>query len=117
MQEERFLSNSAPPKKRIIKNLLVLSFAWVFLFTSYFSLLSLQSSLNSNANLGTTCLSVIFITLIVASFFFPVLLVRFLGIKWTLIVCQVGYLIYLLVNLYASWYTLIPGILFIYYLS
>lgn len=114
MQEETFISNTAATeetqsKSHAVKNLIVISLSWLTLFTGFFSLSNLQSSLNSDANLGTICLSVIYVTLIIASTFFPKLLVAFLGIKWTIVVAQIGYLIYLCANLYASWFTLLPG--------
>ena len=40
-------------KSRIIKNLLVIGFAWIFLFTAFQAVASLQSSLNSDHGLGT----------------------------------------------------------------
>jgi hypothetical protein len=40
-------------KTRIIKNLLVIGIAWIFLFTAFQAVASLQSSLNSDQGLGT----------------------------------------------------------------
>ena len=40
-------------KKLILKNLLIIGLAWVFLFTAYGSAANLQSSLNSDEGLGT----------------------------------------------------------------
>lgn len=112
--DETFINNeskSTEPaaKKGLFKNLIVISLSWVFLFTGFFSLANLQSSLNSDANLGTFCMSVIYVTLIIGSTFFPKLLVRFLGLKWTIVASQFGYLIYVFANLYPNWFTLLPG--------
>lgn len=111
MQENFLETNHEAGRKRVVKNLIVISLSWVFLFTGFFSLANLQSSLNSDANLGTTCMSVIYVTLIVASTFFPKLLIRFFGLKWTIVVAQFGYLIYVVSNLYPTWFTLLPGII------
>lgn len=112
--DETFINNEsksteASAKKGLFKNLIVISLSWVFLFTGFFSLANLQSSLNSDANLGTFCMSVIYVTLIIGSTFFPKLLVRFLGLKWTIVASQFGYLIYVFANLYPNWFTLLPG--------
>lgn len=40
-------------KTGIMKNLIIIGFAWVFLFTAYSSVANLQSSLNSDEGLGT----------------------------------------------------------------
>lgn len=106
-KQQQELTNVSKPNKR--KNLIVISLSWVFLFIGFFSISNLQSSLNSDANLGTTCLSVIYVSLIVGSSFFPKLLVKSLGLKKTIVVAQIGYLIYLSANVYASWFTLLPG--------
>lgn len=104
-------STSEYSKRTLIKNLIVISLSWTFLFIGFFSISNLQSSLNSDANLGTLSLSSIYVALIVASTFFPKLLNRFFGLKWTIVISQFAYLIYIAANLYPTWLTLMPGIL------
>jgi hypothetical protein len=40
-------------KKLIYKNVFIIGFAWIFLFTAYGSVANLQSSLNNDEGLGT----------------------------------------------------------------
>lgn len=95
-------------KRNIIKNLLVVSFAFLFLFTAFQSLSNLQSSLNQAEGLGVASLSVIYSALIVSCMFVPPLIIDRLGCKWTLAVCMVTYCAYIAANYYSTWYTLIP---------
>jgi hypothetical protein len=88
-------------KKKCIKNLIVLSFSIFFLFSAYGSLNTLQSSLNSEASLGTISLFVIF-----SSFFLsclisiPSLVTTKFGYKWSLFMSEICYNIYIIANLY-----------------
>ncbi|XP_064641276.1 protein unc-93 homolog A-like [Lineus longissimus] len=96
-------------KRKILKNLAVLSLAWLFLFTGYGAIQNLQSSLNKDEGLGTVSVSVIYGSLVLSCMFIPPVLIDALGYKWTIIGSMFCYLVYMLANFYASWYTLIPG--------
>nr|XP_014344838.1 PREDICTED: protein unc-93 homolog A isoform X2 [Latimeria chalumnae] len=91
-----------------IKNILIISFGFLLLFTAYGGLQSLQSSLNSDAGLGVASLSVIYGSLILSSMFLAPVLIKNLGCKWTMLVSMCCYVTYSLGNFYPSWYTLIP---------
>ena len=97
-------------KLQIMKNLLVISFAWVFLFTAYQSMANLQSSLNSDQGLGTASLSSIYVTLVISCLFVPPIMIRNLGLKWTIVFSQCTYLLFMAANMYPKWYILMPGI-------
>jgi len=62
-----------PPlgRKRMLKNLIVLSSAFLLLFTAFQSLQNLQSSLNKEEGLGTVSLAVIYATGVLAGLFLP----------------------------------------------
>ena len=96
-------------KKSIIKNLLIVSSAFLLLFTAFQSLSNLQSSLNKDEGLGLASLSVIYAALIVSCMFVPPLVINKLGCKWTIAASMVCYCTYTIANLYSSWYTLIPA--------
>ena len=68
-------------KKIVLKNVLVVGFSWICLFTAYSAIASLQSSLNSDGGLGTTSLSIIYISLIISSIFLPTTMIKRLGVK------------------------------------
>ncbi|PKU41534.1 hypothetical protein llap_8158 [Limosa lapponica baueri] len=94
--------------ERNLKNVLVISFGFLLLFTAYGGLQSLQSSLNSEEGLGVASLSVLYAALILSSMFLPPILIKKLGCKWTIAGSMCCYIAFSLGNFYASWYTLIP---------
>ncbi|XP_009469326.1 PREDICTED: protein unc-93 homolog A isoform X2 [Nipponia nippon] len=94
--------------ERNLKNVLVISFGFLLLFTAYGGLQSLQSSLHSEEGLGVASLSVLYAALIFSSMFLPPILIKKLGCKWTIAGSMCCYIAFSLGNFYASWYTLIP---------
>ncbi|KAL4240645.1 Protein unc-93 A [Mactra antiquata] len=104
-------SQRLPPMKKslIIKNLLVMSFAFMFLFTAFQSLQNLQSSLNKEEGLGTVSLSVIYVFGMLAGLVLPPLAISRLGCKWTVAASMICYIVFMCANLYATWWTMIPA--------
>ncbi|XP_023214108.1 protein unc-93 homolog A-like [Centruroides sculpturatus] len=95
-------------KLSIFKNLLVLSFGFLLLFTAFQSLSNLQSSINSAKGLGTASLSVIYGALVLSCMFLPTFMIKLLTLKYTLIVSMLMYSSYMAANFYPDWGTLIP---------
>ncbi|CAF0796002.1 unnamed protein product [Brachionus calyciflorus] len=95
-------------KRLIMKNLIVVGLSWVFLFTAYSSIANLQSSLNSEKGLGTVSLSTIYVTLVLSCIFLPTILMKKLGIKWTIFISQLAYILYIAANVFPKYYTLVP---------
>ncbi|XP_075059590.1 protein unc-93 homolog A-like [Mixophyes fleayi] len=93
---------------RYLKNILVVSFGFLLLFTAFGGLQSLQSSLNADEGLGVASLSIIYGALIISSMFIPPIMIKKLGCKWTIVISMCCYITYSLGNFYPSWYTLIP---------
>ncbi|KAJ6664632.1 hypothetical protein lerEdw1_006205 [Lerista edwardsae] len=91
-----------------LKNILVVSFGFLLLFTAYGGLQSLQSSLHQEHGLGVASLSVVYAALIVSSMFLPPILIKKFGCKWTIVGAMCCYITFSLGNFSASWYTLIP---------
>ena len=100
-------------RRRVYKNLLVIGLSWLFIFTAYTSVSNLQSSLNNEDGLGTTSLSIIYISLIVSCIFLPSTLLEKLGVKYTILFSQIGYVTYIIANVYPKYYTLVPAAIFI----
>jgi Ion channel regulatory protein UNC-93 len=94
--------------RRMMINILIISIAFTFLFTAYQSTANLQSSINTDAGLGTASLSTIYVSLILSCIFVPTFLISKLGVKWTMPVCMFGYAFYIGAQFYPTWYTLIP---------
>ena len=90
------------------RNLLGVTVSFFFCFSSYVSLLSLQSSLNSDEGLGLASLITLGVLFSLGVFFSPSL-IGLLGTKRSIICGYVAILIYTVSNYYPSWYTLIPG--------
>ena len=107
------VNNSALPmldicteKRRYVKNLLVLSLAYFFLFSAYFALRNLQSSLN--AELGLYALSSMYLSLVVGSFC-STMVVQRLQPKRALTLSLIGFVMYSAANFHPQYYTMIPA--------
>ena len=109
-EEERMTTKEKKKEKRkITKNIYVISFGFLFLFTAFQSLQNLQSSLNPDEGLGLASLCVIYAALILSCIFVPPFVIGRLGCKWTLVLSMTGYVLYTVSNYYARWGTLIPA--------
>ena len=73
----------------IYKNLFVICIAFLLQFTAFNAIANLQSSLNTEANVGVNSLSIIYFCLLVSAIFLPHPLIAILGLKWTLVLSQI----------------------------
>ena len=96
-------------KFQILKNLIVVSIGFLFLFTSFQSLSNLQSSLNREDGLGTTGLAVVYGALVFSCMFLPPFVIDILGCKWTVAFSMLCYVLYMVANFYAVSWTIIPS--------
>ena len=90
--DNTILGGRAATKKlrfQTYKNLLVLCVAFLLQFTAFGAIGNLQSSLNTEADVGVNSLSIIYAFLIFSSIFLPHPLIAILGLKWTIVICQV----------------------------
>ncbi len=71
------------------KNLLVLCVAFLLQFTAFGAMNNLQSSLNTEADVGVNSLSIIYAFLVFSAIFLPHPIIALLGLKWTIVICQV----------------------------
>ncbi|GAB0100296.1 hypothetical protein DMENIID0001_163130 [Sergentomyia squamirostris] len=78
--EHSEVSNSTryPPHEnlRIIKNVIILGFAFMVHFTAFHGTSNLQSSVNTDASLGTFTLAAIYGSLILSNIFLPAAVIR-----------------------------------------
>ncbi|XP_078575853.1 protein unc-93 homolog A-like [Branchiostoma floridae x Branchiostoma japonicum] len=95
--------------KRIWKNLLVLSSAFLLNFTAFRGLQNLQSTLNSEAGLGVVSLSCVYASMVLSCMYAPFFIHKVGSCKWTIVVCFFGHVLYTGSNFYPSWYTLMPS--------
>ena len=95
--------------RRHIKNILALSISFTLLFTAYFGLCTLQSSLNLNQGLGVITQAVLYGVAILSNLLLPNLMINRLGHKWTLVISALCYLLWIAANGHATWTTLLPA--------
>ncbi|CAF1024654.1 unnamed protein product [Rotaria sordida] len=91
------------------KNLLVLSVAFLLLFTACGAMGNLQSSLNTEANVGVNSLSISYACLIFSAMFLPHPVIAIFGLKWALVLSQVPYLLYVAANYHPKAYLMYPA--------
>ncbi|CAM6105150.1 unnamed protein product [Calypogeia fissa] len=95
-----------------LKDLHVLSLAFLFVFLAYSAVQNLESSINTDQGLGSASLGVLYLSLtlscLVAS-----MVVMWLGSKNALILGLSGYWAFIVANIFPSWYTLIPAAIYL----
>lgn len=109
------LSSPIPRKNygkiRITKNVIVIGLAFMIHFTAFHGMSNLQSSVNSDAALGTSTLAVMYGSLILSNIFLPVSVIRWFGCKWTIAVSFIAYMPFMVAQFYPRFYTFIPAAL------
>lgn len=91
-----------------VKGTYVISTSFFFVFTSYFSIQSLQSSFNEEGGLGTASLSTLYATFILSAILAPLGL-KIIGCRRVIIIAWVCNMIYTGTNFYPKWWTLLPS--------
>ncbi|XP_047502686.1 LOW QUALITY PROTEIN: UNC93-like protein [Penaeus chinensis] len=94
-------------KQVITKNLLLISLAFTFQFTSYNSNINLQSSLNKVH--GTAGMTALYIGMIISCSFLPSLAINKLREKNTIVLCMLCFLPYMAVQMYPNVFLLVPA--------
>ncbi|KAM3688926.1 hypothetical protein ACB098_09G007500 [Castanea mollissima] len=96
------------PKKNHARDVHILSSAFLLVFLAYGAVQNLESTLNTEEDLGTTSLGILYVSF---TFFSLVasMVVRGLGSKNALVLGTTGYWLFLAANLKPSWYTMVPA--------
>ena len=94
-------------KKKIMKNIFLISLAFFCNFTSYSGLVALQSSLHRVDGMGVITQSVTHLTLVISCLFVPKPFISLVGHKWTMAISFSGYILWMAANGYAVWGTLV----------
>ena len=95
--------------RKITKNFVAINVAFVLLFSAVNCTNSIQPIINQDGNLGTISQSVIFGVQIVTSLVLPQVICELIGFKFALTVGEICLMTYILVQVYPSWYTFMPG--------
>lgn len=96
-------------KWRILKNISLISCAFMIQFTAFQGTANLQSSINAKDGLGTVSLSAIYAALVVSCIFVPTFVIKRLTVKWTLVFSILCYAPYIGSQFYPRFYTLVPA--------
>ncbi|CAK1580491.1 unnamed protein product [Parnassius mnemosyne] len=94
---------------RIVKNVIIISLAFMVQFTAYSGAANLQSSINAEAGLGTASLAAVYTGLLFSSLFLPVIIIKWLGTKWAMVLSFLSYMPYIAAQLLPRFWTLIPA--------
>ncbi|XP_048507028.1 UNC93-like protein isoform X2 [Athalia rosae] len=94
---------------RIMRNILMIGFAFMVHFTAFMGASNLQSSVNADQSLGTFSLASIYGSLILSNIFLPVLMISWLGCKWTISLTFISYMPFIAAQFYPKFFTMIPA--------
>ncbi|KAH9513850.1 hypothetical protein Btru_031557 [Bulinus truncatus] len=94
------------------KNLIVLCISFILVFSSFRAIQNLQSSINTENNLGILTMMVVHLSMIFACLLSPVI-VNIFTAKWGLCIGILCFLIWFAANFHPTFYTLIPTSLFV----
>ncbi|KAL8562043.1 hypothetical protein ACOMHN_031814 [Nucella lapillus] len=94
-------------ESKAMKNIFSLSLAFMFVFTGFVSLQSLQSTLHPQSGVGVVSLSVIYGSTVLSCLLAPWLINR-ITTKWTMVLAFSLYFGYFAANFYPKHYLLIP---------
>ena len=100
--------NNTKERRRIIKNLLVLSTSSTLYMIVYMTLITLKSSINLEDGLGVTTLAINYTVAILTSLFVPKWIIRKIGHKWTMVLAVAAFMPWVAANGHAVWATLVP---------
>ena len=90
------------------KNVLIISLCFMLLFTAFNGLQFFQSSLHTEE--GLACVSVLYASFVITGLLgVAPLIINKIGPKWTMVVGTCTYLLWVLMNGHATWYTMIPA--------
>ncbi|XP_076470843.1 protein unc-93 homolog A-like [Babylonia areolata] len=122
LKEDRTVCNNAaqpttsaakcvePQRVDILKNTLVLSIGFLFLFTAFQSWANLQTSVNIEGGVGAYSLFAVYASLTVSCVFLPKFMIVRMGCKWTIPFCMVCYATYMAANFYpVMWLMTLTG--------
>ena len=98
--------------RKIIKNLLVFYLSFILIFAASNGVISVQSVLSPEANIGFYSQISIYSVQIPLSIIFPSILIQFIGFKKTMVIGEIGFTIYIAANAYPQ---LIIFIVFLYF--
>ncbi|XP_077217579.1 major facilitator superfamily protein [Tasmannia lanceolata] len=107
-EEEAPLVAVEDSPKNHARDVHILSFAFLFIFLAYGAVQNLQSTVNTEDDLGTTSMGILYLSFTLFSLVASPM-VRLLGTKSALVLGTTGYWLFIASNLKPSWYTMVPA--------
>jgi len=101
--------SEAGEKTKCMKNIILISMSFMFVFTAFQGLSRLQSSLHVDEGMGVICSSVLYGALVLSCLVTPHFLINLIGHKWTIPLSFCGYILWMAANGYGVWYTMVPA--------
>ncbi|OMO97150.1 hypothetical protein COLO4_14849 [Corchorus olitorius] len=101
------ISGSETPKSRT-RDVHILSSAFLLVFLAYGAAQNLETTVNSEGNLGTVTLGILYVSFAFFSLFAKLVVLK-LGSKNAVILGTTGYWLYIAANLKPTWYTMVPA--------
>lgn len=99
------------PKQNYARDVHILSSAFLLIFLAYGAAQNLESTINTEEDLGTTSLGILYLSFTCCSLVASVV-VRGLGSKNALVLGTTGYWLFIAANLKPTWYTMVPASLY-----
>ena len=96
-------------KLTILKNFISLNVSFAFLYSATTCVASIESIINPDQNLGQTGQIFLFAVNIITCLVLPQVLIEQIGFKYTLMLAESLQSLYIIVQIYYRWYTVIPG--------
>ena len=97
-------------KNIVLKNLIAINISFFFVFSPLNNVLSIQSVLNKEDDLGTVGQLTLFITQFFTCLLIPQVMIEKFGFKKILTLGQIFFAVYTSANFYPRLYTIIPSI-------
>ncbi|KAI8560478.1 hypothetical protein RHMOL_Rhmol04G0259000 [Rhododendron molle] len=105
-------TDSKTPAKIHTRDVHILSSAFLLIFLAYSAAQNLESTINTEEDLGTISLGILYSSFTVFSLVAS-LVVRYLGSKNALVLGTTGYWLFIAANLKPTWYTMVPASLYL----
>ncbi|RLN29913.1 hypothetical protein C2845_PM05G14710 [Panicum miliaceum] len=90
----------------------LLSAAFLFVFSAYSAAQNLETSVNTEGDLGTVSMGILYTSFTLFSVASSPVVTR-MGPKRALVVGSSGYVLFILANLVPTWYTMVPASLYL----
>ncbi|CAF0790237.1 unnamed protein product [Adineta steineri] len=90
-------------------NFSILCLTFILVYTSYNAITNLQSSIHTDKTVGYYSLAIISGCSVLSCLFFTNLLIFVAGYKWTIVLAQVGFLLYIAANMYPKVWIIYPA--------